>query len=32
MGWDGKGIPKSETLKALNLDDVDRALSEKVRP
>jgi aldehyde:ferredoxin oxidoreductase len=30
VGWDEKGIPKSETLRRLGLDDVDKAL-EKLR-
>ena len=30
MGWDDKGIPTSEELKRLGLDDVDRVL-EKIR-
>jgi len=30
IGWDERGIPKSEVLRALGLDDVDRAL-EAVR-
>jgi len=30
-GWDENGIPKSEVLKRLGLDDVDHVLEEKVR-
>ncbi|UCE15399.1 MAG: aldehyde ferredoxin oxidoreductase [Candidatus Bathyarchaeota archaeon] len=30
-GWDENGIPKSEVLERLELEDVDRALKEKVR-
>ncbi|MFB0500835.1 MAG: aldehyde ferredoxin oxidoreductase family protein [Candidatus Bathyarchaeia archaeon] len=30
-GWDENGIPKSEVLKRLGLEDVDRVLEEKVR-
>ncbi|MEM3622887.1 MAG: aldehyde ferredoxin oxidoreductase C-terminal domain-containing protein, partial [Candidatus Bathyarchaeia archaeon] len=30
VGWDENGIPKTETLKKLGLDDVDKAL-EKLR-
>ncbi|MEM2546113.1 MAG: aldehyde ferredoxin oxidoreductase C-terminal domain-containing protein, partial [Candidatus Bathyarchaeia archaeon] len=30
VGWDGKGVPKSEVLKGLGLEDVDKAL-EKLR-
>jgi len=30
VGWDGNGIPKSEILRKLGLEDVDRAL-EKLR-
>jgi len=30
VGWDERGIPKSETLRRLGLDDVDKAL-EKLR-
>ena len=31
VGWDEKGIPTSETLKRLGLNDVDKTLNEKVR-
>ncbi len=31
VGWDENGIPKSEVLKRLGLEDVDRMLEEKVR-
>ncbi|MEM2888667.1 MAG: aldehyde ferredoxin oxidoreductase C-terminal domain-containing protein, partial [Candidatus Bathyarchaeia archaeon] len=30
IGWDKNGIPKSDVLKKLNLQDVDKAL-EKIR-
>jgi len=30
-GWDENGIPRSEVLKQLGLEDVDRVLEEKVR-
>jgi aldehyde:ferredoxin oxidoreductase len=30
-GWDENGIPKSEVLKRLGLEDVDKVLEEKVR-
>jgi aldehyde:ferredoxin oxidoreductase len=30
MGWDENGIPRSEVLGRLNLQDVDRAL-DKIR-
>ncbi len=30
-GWDENGIPKSEALKQLGLDEVDTVLNEKVR-
>jgi len=30
IGWDENGIPKSEVLKKLGLEDVDKAL-EKLR-
>ncbi|MEM2386657.1 MAG: aldehyde ferredoxin oxidoreductase C-terminal domain-containing protein, partial [Candidatus Bathyarchaeia archaeon] len=30
VGWDERGIPKSDVLRRLGLDDVDRAL-EKLR-
>jgi aldehyde:ferredoxin oxidoreductase len=31
MGWDERGIPKSEELKKLNLNDVDEVLDKTVR-
>jgi hypothetical protein len=31
MGWDQKGIPKSEELKRLGLRDVDRVLQKALR-
>ncbi|MGD0330055.1 MAG: aldehyde ferredoxin oxidoreductase C-terminal domain-containing protein [Nitrososphaeria archaeon] len=31
MGWDSKGIPTSETLKQLGLDNVDKILKEKLK-
>ncbi|MBS7650288.1 aldehyde ferredoxin oxidoreductase [Candidatus Bathyarchaeota archaeon] len=31
LGWDERGIPKTETLKALGLADVDRVLREKLK-
>jgi len=31
VGWDENGIPKSEALKKLGLEEVDRILKEKVR-
>jgi len=31
IGWDENGIPKSEVLKKLGLDEVDKVLEEKVR-
>jgi aldehyde:ferredoxin oxidoreductase len=30
VGWDERGIPKSETLKKLGLEDVDRVLRKKL--
>jgi aldehyde:ferredoxin oxidoreductase len=30
VGWDEKGIPKSETLKNLGLDDIDKILQQKL--
>jgi aldehyde:ferredoxin oxidoreductase len=30
-GWDENGIPKSEILKRLGLEDADKALEEKIR-
>ncbi len=31
VGWDDKGIPKSEVLKSLGLEDVDKVLREKIK-
>jgi aldehyde:ferredoxin oxidoreductase len=31
VGWDERGVPKSEVLKSLGLDDVDKVLREKIK-
>jgi aldehyde:ferredoxin oxidoreductase len=31
IGWDEQGVPKSEVLKSLGLDEVDKVLREKIK-